>query len=110
MQRRTLISAASAAPALLRAQTATTLRFIPQQDLIVLDPITTFAYITRNHGYMVFDTLYGVDEKYQPTPQMVDGHTVLNDGRLWKLRLREGLWFHDGTPVLARDCVASIRR
>ena len=110
MHRRALIAAASAAPALLRAQSATTLRFIPQQDLIVLDPITTFAYITRNHGYMVFDTLYGMDDRFQPTPQMVDGHTVEGDGRLWRLRLRDGLWFHDGTPVLARDCVASIRR
>ncbi len=110
MHRRSLIAAAAAAPVLVRAQSATTLRFIPQQDLIVLDPITTFAYITRNHGYMVFDTLYGMDDKFQPTPQMVEGHTVEADGRLWKLRLREGLWFHDGTPVLARDCVASIRR
>lgn len=110
MRRRDLMAAGGLAPSLLRAQSATTLRFIPQQDLIVLDPVTTTAYITRNHGYMIFDTLYGMDERFQPTPQMVDGHRVENDGRLWKLSLREGLWFHDGTPVLARDCVASIRR
>ncbi len=110
MQRRTLIAAASAAPALLRAQTATTLRFTPQQDLVTLDPVTTTAYVSRNHGYMVFDTLYGMDGEYQATPQMVDGHTVENDGRLWNLTLRENLWFHDGEPVRARDCVASIRR
>jgi peptide/nickel transport system substrate-binding protein len=110
MRRRSLIAAATAAPALVRAQSATTLKFIPQQDLIVLDPVTTTAYITRNHGYMVFDTLYGMDGQFGATPQMVDGHTIENDGRLWNLRLRENLWFHDGTPVLARDCVASIRR
>ena len=110
MRRRSLIAAATAAPALVRAQSATTLKFIPQQDLIVLDPVTTTAYITRNHGYMVFDTLYGMDGRFGATPQMVDGHTVQDNGRLWSLRLRENLWFHDGTPVLARDCVASIRR
>lgn len=99
-----------AAPSALRAQASTTLRFTPQQDLVTLDPVTTTAYVSRNHGYMVFDTLYGMDGDYQATPQMVDGHTIENDGRLWNLTLREGLRFHDGTPVLARDCVASIRR
>ncbi len=114
MQRRSLmqagLAASLAAPSATRAQSATTLRFIPQQDLIVLDPVTTTAYITRNHGYMVFDTLYGMDNRFQATPQMVEGHTIENDGKLWNLRLRDNLWFHDGTPVLAKDCVASIRR
>ena len=58
----------------------------------------------------MFDTLYGLDETFTAQPQMVEGHTVENDGTLWTLRLREGLRFHDGTPVLARDAVASIRR
>lgn len=114
MQRRSLFAATGAAmlggPALVRAQSATTLRFTPQQDLVTLDPVTTTAYVSRNHGYMVFDTLYGMDASYQATPQMVDGHTIENDGRLWNLTLREGLRFHDGERVLARDCVASIRR
>jgi peptide/nickel transport system substrate-binding protein len=117
MQRRTLIRAAGgglaaslAGPRLLRAQSATTLRFTPQQDLVTLDPVTTTAYVSRNHGYMVFDTLYGMDAAYQATPQMVDGHTIENDGKLWNLTLRDGLLFHDGERVLARDCVASIRR
>ncbi len=114
MQRRSLITLAAGAtlagPATLRAQSATTLRFTPQQDLVTLDPVTTTAYISRNHGYMVFDTLYGMDGAYQATPQMVAGHTVAEDGRLWNLTLREGLWWHDGERVLARDCVASIRR
>jgi peptide/nickel transport system substrate-binding protein len=102
--------ASVAAPGLVRAQSATTLRFTPQQDLIVLDPVTTTAYISRNHGYMVFDTLYGMDGNFRATPQMVDGHTIADDGRLWNLTLREGLRWHDGERVLARDCVASIRR
>jgi peptide/nickel transport system substrate-binding protein len=117
MKRRSLIratgaglAAAMAGPALARAQSVTTLRFTPQQDLVTLDPVTTTAYVSRNHGYMVFDTLYGMDGNYQATPQMVDGHTIEDDGKLWTLTLREGLRFHDGEPVLARDCVASIRR
>src|SRR3978361_459087 len=60
--------------------------------------------------FPVVDTLYGLDNDYVPRPQMLGGHTVEPDGLLWTLRLRDGLRFHDGTPVLARDCVASIRR
>jgi peptide/nickel transport system substrate-binding protein len=118
MHRRTLMKATGAglvapslvAPSLVRAQSASTLRFTPQQDVATLDPVTTTAYATRNHGYMVFDTLYGMDAGFQATPQMVDGHTVEDDGKLWNLTLRDGLRFHDGERVLARDCVASVRR
>ena len=76
----------------------------------MLDPIWTTAYVTRNHGLAVFDTLYGTDATYAAQPQMVAGHTVEDDGKLWRLTLRPGLTFHDGSPVLARDCVASIAR
>jgi peptide/nickel transport system substrate-binding protein len=117
MRRRTLMTSAGAGvlaslarPALVRAQAASTLRFTPQQDLVTLDPVTTTGYISRNHGYMVFDTLYGMDGDFQATPQMVDGHRVEEDGRRWDLSLRDGLLWHDGEKVLARDCVASIRR
>ena len=68
------------------------------------------AWVTRNHAALVFDTLYGVDAQLQPQPQMAQGHTVEEDGKLWRISLRPGLRFHDGSPVLARDCVASIRR
>ena len=105
-----LSSGALACPAVLRAAPRTTLRFSPQQDLVVLDPVTTTAYMSRNHGYMVFDTLYGMDAQFQPQLQMLEGHTIEDDGRRWNLVLRPGLLFHDGTPVLARDCVASIKR
>ncbi len=104
------IGASLAAPSLGRAQTASTLKFIPQSDLTVLDPHWTTAYVTRNHGYLVFDTLYGQDSTYAASPQMVAGHIVGSNGLLWNLTLRDGLRFHDGAPVLARDCVASIRR
>jgi peptide/nickel transport system substrate-binding protein len=113
MHRRTFLAAGAAtlaAPALVRAEATTTLRFIPQADLTALDPVWTSVYVTRNHAYLVFDTLYGQDSAYRIQPQMVEGHTVADDGRLWRLTLRPGLLFHDNTPVLARDAVASIRR
>jgi peptide/nickel transport system substrate-binding protein len=103
-------AATLALPAKLRAATATTLRFTPQQDLVTLDPILTTGYITRNYAYMVYDTLYGMDGNYSATPQMVDGHRIEDDGRRWDLTLRDNLFWHDGERVLARDCVASLQR
>jgi peptide/nickel transport system substrate-binding protein len=114
MRRRNLLTLAGmsvlATPYLARAAQDRVLKFIPYADLAILDPVWTSAYPTRNHGFMVFDTLYGQDAAFRPQPQMVAGAVVENDGKLWKLTLREGLMFHDRTPVLARDCVASIRR
>jgi peptide/nickel transport system substrate-binding protein len=103
-------AAALAAPRIATAADAGVLRFVPQADLAVLDPVFTTAYVTRNHAFMVFDTLYGIDEYFNPRPQMLAGHTVENDGKLWTLTLRDGLKFHDGEPVLAKDAVASIKR
>lgn len=107
-----LLAGAQALPGFAIAQPAAarTLRFIPQADVGTLDPIFTTAYVTRNHGLMVWDTLYGVDRNFRPHPQMVEGHVTEQDGKLWTLTLRPGLKWHDGTPVLARDCVASIKR
>ncbi len=117
MKRRTFLQAAAgasaaalAAPQIGRAQAGRVLRFIPQSDVTVLDPIWTTAYVTRNHGYMIFDTLYGTDGNLTPSPQMVEGDTAEDDGKRVTLKLRDGLKFHDGEPVLARDCVASIQR
>ena len=113
MKRRGLLATAAATlamPRIARSQDARILRFIPQVDLPLLDPVTNSAYITRNHGFAVFDTLFGQDSTYAPQPQMVDGVTTEDDGKLWRLTLRDGLRFHDDTPVLARDCVASIQR
>jgi peptide/nickel transport system substrate-binding protein len=103
-------AAALAAPTLARASAASTLKFIPQADLVVLDPIWTTATVTRNHAFLVFDTLFGHDGAFKAQPQMAAGATSENGGKLWTIMLRDGLAFHDKTPVLARDCVASIRR
>src|SRR5271156_4123153 len=88
----------------------TTLRFIPQADLRSIDPIWTTAYVTRNFGYLVFDTLFSLDKDFKPQPQMVDKWTVSDDKLAWKFTLRPGLKWHDGTPVRAADCVASVQR
>src|SRR6201987_363861 len=93
-----------------RAADEKTLRFIPQSDLRVLDPIWTTAYVTRNHGYLVFDTLFALDSKFQPHPQMVGDFSVSPDKLLYSFALRDGLKFHDGQPVRGADCVASLRR
>src|SRR5215510_13215975 len=87
-----------------------TLKFIPHADLKVLDPVWTTAYITRNHGYMVYDVLFALDEKLQVQPQMVDTWEASQDGMHYTFHLRQGLKFHDGSPVTAEDAVASLRR
>ncbi|MBV8913023.1 MAG: ABC transporter substrate-binding protein, partial [Acetobacteraceae bacterium] len=110
MRRRTFLAAAGALAAPAIAQPARVLRFVPNVDLPVLDPVANTAAQVRNHAFLIFDTLYGLDEDYVPRPQMLAGHTVDADGLVWTLRLRDGLRFHDDSPVLARDCVASIRR
>ena len=92
------------------AMAQTTLKLVAHSDLKVLDPIWTTAFITRNHGYMVYDTLFAKDEKLQIQPQMVDKWTVSDDKLTWTFTLRDGLEWHDGKPVLAEDCVASIKR
>ncbi len=97
-------------PHVARAQPERTLKLVPTPDLVSLDPVASGTRATHNHGYLVFDTLYGLDETFTAQPQMVEGHVIENDGLRWTLRLREELWFHDGTPVLARDAIASIRR
>ena len=87
-----------------------TLRFVANGDLKVLDPIWTTAYITRNHAYLVYDTLFGTDEMLRIKPQMVDRYTVSADDMTHAFTLREGLRWHDGRPVLSEDCVESLKR
>ena len=86
------------------------LRIVPHADLKNLDPIWTTAYITRNHGYMVYDTLFAIDENLQVQPQMVDTWSVSDDGLVYTFKLRDGLKWHDGEPVKSEDCIASISR
>jgi peptide/nickel transport system substrate-binding protein len=87
-----------------------TLRFIAQSDLRVLDPIWTTAYITRNHGYMVFDTLFAIDAEFAPHPQMVGDYGMSPDKLTYHFKLRDGLAFMMASPVRGADCVASIKR
>ena len=116
MKRRTVLTsavaatAALAAPRIGRADGPKTVTFTPHADLASIDPVWTTADITRNYSLAVFDTLYGYDAQFQVQPQMVEGHTTENDGKTWQLTLRDGLAFHDGQKVLAKDCVATIKR
>jgi len=79
-------------------------------DLKIVDPVTTTAYITRNHGYLVWDSLFAMDANFAIKPQMVETWTTSPDGLVWTFNLRDGLEWHDGTPVTAEDCIASIKR
>src|SRR2546425_825018 len=86
------------------------IRFIPHADLKVLDPIATTAYITRNHAYFIYDTLFGTDEHLAIKPQMVDKYASTNKGLKWSFTLRDGLKFHDGAAVTSEDAVESLKR
>jgi peptide/nickel transport system substrate-binding protein len=92
------------------AQKKVVIRSVPIGNLRTLDPIWTTAYITRNHAYMVWDTLFSLDADNKPQPQMVDTWTVSDDKLTYTFILRDGLKWHDGPPVTAADCVASLRR
>jgi peptide/nickel transport system substrate-binding protein len=98
------------APSVRAQEGRQTLSFVAEADLKILDPIWTTAYITRNHGYLVYDTLFGTDENYQIKPQMVDRTTVSLDGMKFTFTLREDLRWHDGQSVTSEDCVESLKR
>jgi peptide/nickel transport system substrate-binding protein len=106
-----LVALGGAAPAATPANAEdAALRIVAHADLVNIDPIWTTAYITRNHGYMVYDTLLAMDENFDVRPQMVDSWEVSEDGLVYTFVLRDGLKWHDGEPVTAEDCVASIKR
>ncbi len=88
----------------------TVLKAVVNSDLKVLDPTWTTTYVTIRHGYLVYDTLFALNSKFEPMPQMADGYTVSADGMTYTVTLRPGLKWSDGTPVLASDCVASLKR
>jgi peptide/nickel transport system substrate-binding protein len=116
MKRRAFLQTAAAAAALpttfaiAQPAGARTLRFVPQANLTLLDPIFTTALVTINHGWAIYDTLFGADIKQNLKPQMADGYTVSDDGRRYLIKLREGLKFHNGEPVRAQDCAQSLIR
>ncbi len=102
--------AAQPKPATQPAPGPSVLRVVPHANLVLLDPTWTSIYITRNHGYMIYDTLFAYDAEGKVRPQMVDTFTTSPDGLTWTFTLRDGLKWHDGKPVLAEDCVASLKR
>jgi peptide/nickel transport system substrate-binding protein len=115
MKRRTFLAGSGAAATLPRfaiAQPAKSrvLKFVPQSNLTLVDPIITTAAVSTNHGFMVWDTLFGLNSKLEPKPQMAEGYTVSDDGRTYLIKLRDGLKFHDGEPVRAQDAAPSLAR
>jgi peptide/nickel transport system substrate-binding protein len=109
------VGAASAAcglatPAISQRAAARALRYVPSADLANFDPIGRPSNVALIAGALVWDTLYGLDARFQPQRQMVEAEEVSSDGLAWTFRLRSGLKFHDGEPVRASDAVASIKR
>jgi peptide/nickel transport system substrate-binding protein len=101
----TAASVTLGAPSVHAQKRGRTLRFVAQADLKTLDPVRDTAYITRNHGYLVYDTLFGTDEQ-----QMIDRFTVSTAGMKYTFTLRDGLRWHDGQQVRSEDCVESLKR
>jgi peptide/nickel transport system substrate-binding protein len=118
MKRRDLLAGATVAglvgslarPSIAQGTAARTLKFIPEGNLANADPIWTTTTVARNHGYMIYDTLFGVDSALTPQPQMCSGYDLSADKLTWTFRLRDGLKFHDNEPVRGVDCIASIAR
>src|SRR5262249_50749765 len=111
MLRRSLL----ASPALLiagtaAAQSAKMLRVVMHSDLKIIDPVWTTAYIVRNHGFLIYDQLFALDDKLEPRPQMVESWTMSDDKLTWTFRLRDGLKWNDGQPVTSADVIPSIKR
>jgi peptide/nickel transport system substrate-binding protein len=85
-------------------------RMVPHGNLAILDPIWTTQNMAAYHGSMMYDTLFGIDGNFNPQPQMVGKTDISADRKTYTFELRPGLKWTDGTPVTARDCVASLRR
>jgi len=105
-----IVAAAAFAAPVASASAQTTLKVTLHSDLKIVDPIWTTALISTHHGNMVYDTLFALDDKLEVKPQMVDKWEVSPDKLTWTFTLRDGLEWHNGKPVTAEDCVASIKR
>jgi len=115
MKRRSFLAASAAATALAKpvvAQNnrASTLRVIPVTALFSVDTVFNTSLVTTNHGWAVYDTLFGLNRKGELKPQMAEGYTLSDDKRVYTIRLREGLKFHNGEPVRAQDAIQSLKR
>jgi peptide/nickel transport system substrate-binding protein len=110
MRRLVLAAVVAASTAISAVASAQTLKVVMHSDLKVLDPIWSGAYIVRNHGYMIYDTLFAMDEAFQVKPQMVDKYETSADKLTWTFTLRDGLEWHDGKPVTSEDVIASLKR
>ncbi len=108
--RRALLATAFLAAGLGTAVAETTLRYVPHVDLASLDPVTASLDIVKEHGFLIYDTLYAFDENFKPQPQMVKEMTLSEDRKTYRFTLRDGLKWHDGQPVKAEDCIASLKR
>ena len=100
------LAALGAAP----ANAEKTIKFRLAGDLKILDPIITTSAYTIGHGYLIYDTLFAMNSKFEPQPQMVDTWSMSDDGLRYTFILRKGMKWHDGTAVTARDAVASLKR
>jgi peptide/nickel transport system substrate-binding protein len=87
-----------------------TFKVVMHSDLKALDPVWSGAYIVRNHGYLIYDTLFAIDEQFQVKPQMAESFELSEDGLTATIKLREGLAWHDGKPVTSEDCITSLKR
>jgi peptide/nickel transport system substrate-binding protein len=105
-----LLAAAVLAASVGSASAQKTVKAVMHSDLKIVDPVWTTAYITRNHGYMIYDTLFAMDEKGEIKPQMVEKYDESGDKKTYTFTLRDGLVWHDGKPVTAEDCIASVKR
>ena len=110
LDRKWLLGAAVAMLLSFGAEAQTILKVVMHSDVKIIDPIWTTAYIVRNHGYMIYDTLFAVNDKLEVKPQMVDTWKVSDDKLIYTFTLRDGLKFHDGATVTSEDCIASIKR
>lgn len=108
--KKTLAALTAALMLVAPAWAETVLKVVPHADLKVLDPVWTTAFVTRHHGYMIYDTLFGLTQKGEIKPQLVDTYTASPDNLHYSFTLREGLKFSDGTPLTTKDVIASIKR
>ena len=83
------------------------MKVVPLTSLYSLDTVFNTSLVTTNHGWTVYDTLFGLNNKHEIKPQMAEGYTLSEDGRVYIITLRDGLKFHNGEPVRAQDCIQS---